>query len=86
MGREITYMGGAGCGQLTKMLNNVLFNVSCAAMAEMLPVATSLGIEPERFCSGMFTKVRVDILNEIVCQEWRNRVLNHYSLPFDMFF
>jgi len=33
-------------------LNNVLFNVSVAAMAEVLPVATRLGLDPRQFCNG----------------------------------
>lgn len=49
MGKEVTFLGASGNGQLTKMLNNVLFNVSIAAMAEILPVATRLGLDPQQF-------------------------------------
>jgi len=51
MGKEVEYLGASGNGQLTKMLNNVLFNVSVAAMAEVLPVATRLGLDPRQFCN-----------------------------------
>ena len=51
MGNNIVYLGGAGNGQLAKTLNNVLFNISCAAMAEILPMAAKMGIAPEEFCS-----------------------------------
>jgi len=50
MGNTIAYLGGPGNGQLTKTLNNVLFNISCAAMAEILPLAVKMGIAPEEFC------------------------------------
>lgn len=42
------YMGASGNGQLTKMINNVLYNISCAAMAEMLPLAVGLGLDPDK--------------------------------------
>jgi 3-hydroxyisobutyrate dehydrogenase-like beta-hydroxyacid dehydrogenase len=51
MGNNIVYLGGSGNGQLAKTLNNVLFNISCAAMAEILPMAAKMGIAPEAFCS-----------------------------------
>lgn len=51
MGNNIVYLGRAGNGQLAKTLNNVLFNISCAAMAEILPMAVKMGIAPKEFCS-----------------------------------
>jgi len=48
MADNITYMGGSGNGQLTKILNNVLFNISIAAMSELLPLAVKLGLDPEK--------------------------------------
>lgn len=47
MGSTVIHMGPPGSGQLTKMVNNVLYNVSVAAMAEMLPLAASLGLDPQ---------------------------------------
>ncbi|HJP33103.1 MAG: NAD(P)-dependent oxidoreductase [Candidatus Latescibacteria bacterium] len=47
IGSTVVYMGPSGSGQLTKMVNNVLYNVSVAAMAEMLPLAARLGLEPQ---------------------------------------
>jgi len=41
-------MGSSGNGQLMKMTNNVLYNISVAAMAEMLPLAVRLGLDPEQ--------------------------------------
>ena len=48
IGKTIVYMGNSGNGQLTKIVNNVLFNISCAAMAEILPMAVKLGLDPEK--------------------------------------
>ena len=48
MGALVIHMGASGNGQLTKMLNNVLYNISCAAMAEMLPMAVRLGLDPDK--------------------------------------
>lgn len=48
LGNEILHMGEVGSGQLSKMLNNVLFNVHIAALAEVLPMAVELGLKPEK--------------------------------------
>lgn len=55
MAKTIVYMGASGNGQLAKMTNNVLFNISCAAMAEILPMATKMGLDPEKICSVVRT-------------------------------
>jgi 3-hydroxyisobutyrate dehydrogenase-like beta-hydroxyacid dehydrogenase len=55
MAKTIVYMGASGNGQLAKMTNNVLFNISCAAMAEILPMATRMGLDPEKICSVVRT-------------------------------
>lgn len=47
MGAAVLYMGDSGCGQLSKMINNVLYNINIAAMAEMFPMAVKLGLDPE---------------------------------------
>lgn len=48
IGSLVLHMGESGNGQLAKMTNNVLYNISCAAMAEMLPFAVRLGLDPEK--------------------------------------
>ncbi len=48
MGSKILDMGGVGSGQLTKLINQLLFNISCAAIAEVLPMAAKLGLDPEK--------------------------------------
>ncbi|SBV92364.1 3-hydroxyisobutyrate dehydrogenase [uncultured delta proteobacterium] len=66
MGKNILYMGGPGCGQLTKAVNNVLYNISMAALAEVVPIAIASGLDPKQitevinsstgrsFCSEFF--------------------------------
>ena len=48
IGSLVVHMGAPGQGQLTKMANNVLYNISVAAMAEMLPLAARLGLDPDK--------------------------------------
>lgn len=48
MGNKILHMGKTGSGQLTKLINQLLFNISCAALAEVLPMAVKLGLDPEK--------------------------------------
>lgn len=51
MGNNIMFMGTYGCGQLTKAINNILFDINIAGFAEMLPVAIKLGLDPEKICT-----------------------------------
>lgn len=48
IGNKVIYMGGIGCGQLTKLINQLLFNISAAGIAEVLPMAVKLGLDPEK--------------------------------------
>ena len=45
---NILHMGGVGSGQLAKLINQLLFDINCAAIAEVLPMAVKLGIDPEK--------------------------------------
>ena len=47
LGNNVIYMGKSGNGQLTKLVNQLFFNISAAAMAELLPMAVKLGLDPE---------------------------------------
>lgn len=51
MGTNVQYMGKTGNGQLTKMINNCIYDINCAAIAEMLAVAVKLGLDPEQIGS-----------------------------------
>jgi 3-hydroxyisobutyrate dehydrogenase-like beta-hydroxyacid dehydrogenase len=48
IGNKIVYMGKVGSGQLTKLINQLLFNICCAGVAEVLPMAAKLGLDPEK--------------------------------------
>jgi 3-hydroxyisobutyrate dehydrogenase-like beta-hydroxyacid dehydrogenase len=48
MGKEILYMGPAGSGQLTKLVNQLLFDANCAALAEILPMAVKMGLDAKK--------------------------------------
>jgi 3-hydroxyisobutyrate dehydrogenase-like beta-hydroxyacid dehydrogenase len=45
IGNKILYMGGVGSGQLTKLINQLLFDINCAALAEILPMAVKMGLD-----------------------------------------
>lgn len=44
----ILHMGKTGAGQLAKLVNQLLFDINAAALAEILPVAAKLGLDPEK--------------------------------------
>jgi len=48
IGNKQVYMGEIGCGQLTKLINQLLFNINAAGIAEVLPMAAKLGLDPEK--------------------------------------
>jgi 3-hydroxyisobutyrate dehydrogenase-like beta-hydroxyacid dehydrogenase len=48
MGNNILHMGEVGSGQLTKLINQVLFDINAAALAEILPMAVKMGLDPEK--------------------------------------
>ena len=48
MANSILHMGAAGAGQLAKLINQLLFDINCAALAEILPMAVKLGMDPEK--------------------------------------
>ncbi|WP_434311254.1 NAD(P)-dependent oxidoreductase [Hominifimenecus sp. rT4P-3] len=48
VGSKILYMGGQGCGQLTKLVNQLLFDINVAGLAEILPMAVKMGLDVEK--------------------------------------
>ena len=46
IGSSVLHMGPTGSGQLTKTLNNVLYDINIAALAEVLPMAVAMGLDP----------------------------------------
>lgn len=45
---NIQYMGTHGNGQLTKLINQLLFDINVAALAEILPLSVKMGLDPEK--------------------------------------
>lgn len=48
IGNKILYMGGTGSGQLTKLINQLIFDINVAALAEILPMSVKMGLDPEK--------------------------------------
>ena len=48
IGNKVLYMGGSGAGQLTKLINQLLFDINAAALAEILPMSVKMGLESEK--------------------------------------
>lgn len=47
IGGTILLMGPSGSGQLTKLINQLLFDINAAALAEVLPMAVKMGLDPD---------------------------------------
>ena len=47
IGNKILYMGPTGSGQLTKLINQLLFDINAAALGEILPMAVKMGLDPD---------------------------------------
>ncbi len=48
IGRTILHMGPSGSGQAAKLVNQLLFDINAAALAELLPFAAALGLDPAK--------------------------------------
>ncbi|MFD0917165.1 NAD(P)-dependent oxidoreductase [Pseudahrensia aquimaris] len=48
MASKILHVGPVGAGQLAKLFNQLLFDINIAALAEILPIAPKLGLDPEQ--------------------------------------
>ena len=48
MASKILHLGPTGAGQLGKLINQLLFDINMAALAEILPISTKLGLDPEQ--------------------------------------
>jgi len=48
MASSVIHMGPVGSGQLTKLVNQLLFDINAAALAEILPFAVKLGLNPTK--------------------------------------
>lgn len=48
MASRIVHVGPVGAGQLAKLINQLLFDINMAALAEILPISTKLGLDPDK--------------------------------------
>jgi 3-hydroxyisobutyrate dehydrogenase-like beta-hydroxyacid dehydrogenase len=48
LGSTILRVGDVGSGQLMKLVNQLLFDINAAALAEILPMAAKLGLDPSQ--------------------------------------
>lgn len=53
MASDITHCGGPGCGQVVKILNNMVLFANVAALSEALAIAKQQGLDPETFCEAV---------------------------------
>jgi 3-hydroxyisobutyrate dehydrogenase len=60
--RAVTLMGGAGCGQLTKMVNQICIAGLLQALAEGINFATRAGLDVERV---------LDVIGKGAAQSWQ---------------
>jgi 3-hydroxyisobutyrate dehydrogenase-like beta-hydroxyacid dehydrogenase len=47
IGNKVLHVGPAGSGQLVKLINQLLFDINAAALAEVLPMSAKLGLDPD---------------------------------------
>ena len=45
IGSKVLYMGRQGSGQLAKLINQLLFDINVAALAEILPMSVRMGLD-----------------------------------------
>ena len=55
MGTNIRYMGGAGCGQHTKMANQIAISGCIAAVCEAIAYAEACGLKPQEMFDAIST-------------------------------
>ena len=48
MGRNVVHVGGPGCGQGTKICNNMMVGISMIAASEIFCLGEALGLDPKR--------------------------------------
>ncbi len=55
MGKNIIHAGPVGCGQAMKALNNIVYDINIAAIAEVIPLALAIGLDPDLVAELMTT-------------------------------
>lgn len=81
MGNRVVHMGDVGSGQLAKLVNQLLFNTHMAALAEVLPMALSLGLDAEKITQVINTGSGRSFASEtVITNILENRFIHGYSL------
>ena len=47
MGKQVLHCGEVGAGQMTKAINNIIYNINITGFCEVLPLAVKAGLDPE---------------------------------------
>ncbi|KAG1314504.1 hypothetical protein G6F64_001414 [Rhizopus arrhizus] len=69
MGKNVTYCGASGAGQIAKVCNNMLLSIHMIGVSEALLLGTKLGMDP---------KLLTSILNTSTGKCWSSEVSNPY--------
>ena len=64
---EHSVYGATGSGQLTKLINQLLFDINLAGMAEIMPFAVKMGLNPEKVTSIVNTGTGRSFATEQFC-------------------
>ena len=55
MGEFVVHCGDVGQGQLMKAVNNIIYDINIAALAEVMPLAVKAGLEPQTLANVLTT-------------------------------
>jgi 2-hydroxy-3-oxopropionate reductase len=55
MGKNVTYMGGSGCGSMSKVANNMLVGIHLSAIGETYAFAKKAGLDPRTLFEAIHT-------------------------------
>jgi 3-hydroxyisobutyrate dehydrogenase-like beta-hydroxyacid dehydrogenase len=73
IGNTILRVGDVGAGQLMKLINQLLFDINAAAIAEILPMAVKLGLDPEQVAQVVNTGTGRSYASEFFAPRILNR-------------
>ena len=77
MGSSVTYCGGIGAGNTTKLANQVIVGVNIAAVAEAFMLASKAGVDPDR----VFAAIRGGLAGSTVMDAKGPMMLEHRFDP-----
>lgn len=77
MGKDITLVGGNGCGSIAKLANQIIVNVNIAAMSEAFVLAAKSGIDVEK----MYQAIRGGLAGSTVLDAKAPMVLERNFQP-----